>query len=256
MTHRGAQTISIVVGLLSAGALAGILLFPTPLVFGIVIVVWLALLTALDRFLLVQQGRATALPISLLAAVALLGMLTTVEQRPLQWLLVVLTGIFFSLVWSNALFRRSGAGHTRKLIRRTSMMLWVFVAYGLVTSLYALAQFFPGIPFWLIAVLGGALLSVIAWMVWRMYVDLPFSRAVLWMVILALVMIEYMWVLYLLPFSFTTSGFLVVWVWYIIQLFVRFHLGHKGIVWKKQRWFLLTNLVMYVALLIFIIRWV
>lgn len=256
MTYRGAQVMSVVLGIICASAFATLVFFPSRAVFILVTLLLIALLILAERYIMTMKGQHTILPLLLVTLFAEIGLLVMVDEVALKWLLVCLGGLFFGLIWSAGLFWNNTVGHTKKLFRRIVMMIWAFDAFALVSFLYAISLFFPRIPFWVLALVGGCMLGCIAWLVWRMYIELPFRRAVLWMLLIALVMIEYLWVMYLLPFNFATSGFLVVWVWYLIQLLVRFRLGNKGIMWKKQRTFLLVNLVLYFAVFAFFVRWV
>ena len=74
--------------------------------------------------------------------------------------------------------------------------------------------------------------------------------------IMSLVMWEVMWVMHFLPLGYLSLGALVAWLWYLLQLFVRFHLSKQGVVWKKQIIFLLSNLVLYFSVLYFFVRWI
>jgi hypothetical protein len=51
-------------------------------------------------------------------------------------------------------------------------------------------------------------------------------------------------------------GFLFTWVWYIINLLIRFNLTAQGIIWKKQLFFLISNFILYFLFLFFFVRWI
>jgi len=59
-----------------------------------------------------------------------------------------------------------------------------------------------------------------------------------------------------LPFGYLVFGGLFAWRWFFAQLFIRFYLSPQGIIWKKQITFLLSNLVLFILLLIFLVRWI
>ena len=82
-----------------------------------------------------------------------------------------------------------------------------------------------------------------------------FKKLAIWAIIFATAVFELMWVMIYLPFGYLALGLLTVWIWYLLQLFVRFHLTKEDIVWKQQISFLLVNLILYIFVL-YIIRWV
>ena len=136
------------------------------------------------------------------------------------------------------------------------MLLWVFDAYAISTTLFAVSLFFPEVSFWVLVILSGVVYAYISFMIWRMYFNLKFKKNWLWLSIVTLFMIELVWVMHLLPYGYLASGLLVTWVWYMLQLFIRFHFGPKGVVWKKQTLFLISNVVLYCLILLFFVRWV
>lgn len=140
--------------------------------------------------------------------------------------------------------------HKMKSYRRLAMMLWVFVVYAVSSFFYALGVFFQDIPFWTIAMFLAVLLATYMFFVWRMYITISLKENVFWFVIIALFLFEIIWVFKLFPFAHTTLGFFVAWSWYIIQLFLRFHFTSQGLEWKKQRGFMLTNLLIFVMILL------
>lgn len=241
----------------SAGFLFVIQQFPGRTVFFLAVSGWLLFLAAGEWY--AHHGQPhyrRALPVLLVTSVSFVGLLSLIEWRTLLWILVGLGGITVY-----GLFRMMAIEGTlihiqQKSLRRLMMLLWVFDAYAIVTAFFALGLFFPNVPFWLLVILSGVLFSYISYMIWSMYYELPLRGMVIWQAIIALTMIELVWVVHLLPFGYLVAGFLVTWVWYIIQLFIRFHLSSRGVVWKKQIGFLVTNAILYALTLIFFVRWV
>lgn len=135
------------------------------------------------------------------------------------------------------------------------MMLWVFDAYALITTMFAFIIFFPPIPLWLLALVGAITLSGISFMIWRMYFALGMRHFVVWMAVVFIMIIELIWAFALLPFGYLVSGLLLTWIWYMLQLLIRFHLSPQGIVWRKQAGFLTVNAVLFI-LVMYVARWV
>ncbi len=89
-----------------------------------------------------------------------------------------------------------------------------------------------------------------------MYFRVDRQSLLIWGWIVGLASIQLIWVIHMLPFAYGVLGLLATWVWYVMQLFVRFHLGERGILWRKQAIFLATNAVLFTAVLFFFVRWV
>ena len=142
--------------------------------------------------------------------------------------------------------------------RRWLFLMNVFALAGLWSGVFALVAFgvvdtsLLRLATGLSAVVATAAVSV--WW-WREY-DLPFGRN-LWLSggVLALVIFEIFYCLALWPLGYLVSSFLMVWLWYVLWLFLRFSQTAEGIDWKRQRFFLGANAVLFTLFLIFIARW-
>ncbi len=170
------------------------------------------------------------------------------------FLAIGLAAVVF-LLYSSSIYREEYISYKQKPYRRLLVILWVFNAYAFSSTLFALGLFFQSLPFWLLTLVGGVLFAYISVVIWKMYLVGAAKNFVLWTPVLFFVIIEVIWVIHLLTFGYLVSGLLVTWVWYVIQILVRFHLSKRGIIWKKQKWFLFFNFVLYLAVL-FLVRWV
>jgi len=68
-------------------------------------------------------------------------------------------------------------------------------------------------------------------------------------------MLEFLWVMQILPLGYLVSSLVLVWCWYVLWLLARFSLTKEGINWKKQMWFLGINAVLFASFLIFAVKW-
>lgn len=233
--------------------LLAILLFPNVYIFLSVIVVWFLFFFFLHyRYHVARHQTA----LSGMTAMSFIILLILVETIWLRWFFVGLSFpvFFFIAYWWEP--RIEKAVHIKeKPLRRIMMMLFVFNVYALLLGLFAMYLYFPSVPFWILSFAGGIYAALGSYMIWNLYFKIPLHEIIVWNMIVALVVIELMWVLRLLPFGYLALGFLTVWVWYILQLFIRFHLGSKGILWKEQRAFVVVNVLLYIAVL-YVIRWV
>jgi hypothetical protein len=106
---------------------------------------------------------------------------------------------------------------------------------------------------WIITV--AIIATFIAGWWWNEYgyvIDRKFwMRILLWFV----VMVELLWVIQMLPLGYLVSGLVLIWIWYILWLLIRFSMSSEGVDWKKQAWFLGINSVLFICFLIFAAKW-
>jgi len=143
----------------------------------------------------------------------------------------------------------------KKPLRRMTMMLWVYVGFCAIASAFAISVFFPRFPFWILLIAVASVLGCASFFIWRLYYALTMRAAAVWILAVAIMMIEISWAIHLLPFGYFVLGLLVTWIWYILQLLLRFHLSNEGIIWKKQRMFLGLNTVLFI-LVMMVVRWI
>lgn len=190
-------------------------------------------------------------------AVGIVGLLSLIEWPPVIYFLILLGGIMIATLFRfDEHMDPRGLSYMQKPFRRMVMMLWVFDAYAFQTTLFALVLFFPNIPFWIVVLMGAGLLCYISYMIWYLYFPAPPASFSLWLILVGLLMSEIIWTVQLLPFGYAVTGFVVTWLWYLMQLFLRFHFSPQGIIWKQQRWFLLTNGALMVVFFTFVFRWI
>src|SRR3989338_3707923 len=215
--------------------------------FVVVWLVWLVVLGVVGWYFNAnrQHGISRDLPLTLASAAAGTILLVLLEDDLWRNGLVVFIGLIIFFLFSQIARRASGLSYEEKPYRRMRMMLWVFVAYSVLTLVYALGSFFPTLPFWLESLVGSAVVGIISLLIWQMYFAVDWRNLLLWSLIIALAVWETIWAQDFLPFGYLVLGALTTWVWYIMQLFLRFHLSRQGIVWRKQAYFLTINVVLY-----------
>lgn len=215
--------------------------------------VWVSFSVLLDRRYHVSRHQSA---LNAMTALSFITLILLIEAVWLRWFFVGLSVpvFFFIAYWWEP--RIETAVHIKeKPLRRIMMMLYVFNVYALLLATFAVHLFFPSIPFWILSLIGGVYSALGAYMIWTLYFNLVFRDILVWCLIVALMVIELMWVLRLLPFGYLALGLLTVWVWYVVQLFIRFHLSSKGILWKEQRGFIISNIILYIFVL-YLIRWI
>lgn len=220
-----------------------------------VLFIWLGVLVFIVRK--INPVLSDQLFLVIITALAFLGLISLLEPIYLRYFLMVLVSVVIFFLFMRILqVDRVVLSYEEKPYRRMLMMLWVFNIYALTTFGFALSIFFSNIPFWLISFFIGAFIGYISVVVWKMYFNVPIQNFFLRAVLITLIIWEVMWVVHLLPLGYLVLGGLTVWLWYIIQLFIRFHLSKRGIIWKKQIVFLLSNLVLYFLVLYLFVRWI
>ncbi|MBU0596995.1 hypothetical protein KJ641_04180 [Patescibacteria group bacterium] len=186
---------------------------------------------------------------------AFVGLTSLIEWREMLIFLNILCGFAVGLIFFITIHRAYALRHESKPWRRIMMMLWVFDCYALATVILAFGIFFPGTPYWILAILIALVYALISVMIWKMYFAWPYRNFTLWFLVVLLVMSEIVWAMHYLPLGYLVLGVFITWIWYIIQIFVRFNLSKRGIIWKNQLWFLLSNAVLYILLLFFFAKW-
>jgi hypothetical protein len=225
--------------------------------FLLILAVWMGLVTAISLYLSGRNKHYLENIILVLSTIfAFAGLLTLIEWALLWYLLMIGCVSTTAMLFIFPVQKLYSVRYELKPWRRMIMMLWVFDLYAVTTILFAFSQFFPEVAFWLYAVVGSAVFSAVTMMIWKMYFEKSAKFFLLWLAIIDLVMLEVIWVAHFLPWGYLVLGFLVTWFWYVIQLLMRFNLTTQGIIWQKQRWFLATNVTLYLFFLIFVVRWI
>ncbi|MFA6492478.1 MAG: hypothetical protein WCW33_06655, partial [Candidatus Babeliales bacterium] len=241
-------------GLSSSLVLLIIFLFPHPYIFFGILVAWCSLLV----WLCVKKKLGKrSMVLLLVTALSFVVLLLLVESTVLKLFFVVMVGCVFAFLWY-WLTRVEHSGVislAHKPLRRIVAAVYACDMYACITALFALYLYFPQVPFMIISITGGLVASLLAFMIWNLYFSVPIRSVLIWMVVLALGIIELMWVMQLLPFGYLAIGFLLSWIWYVVQLFIRFRLSPQGIVWRKQIGFLISNAVLY-GLVLYVIKWI
>jgi len=259
MPKKHIQLFSILAGCVSSASAIVLSLFPSALVFLGVVLFWTTAVLSLFFYAHRLKKHMHWSHLGLLTAtmLAMISLLLLIEWQALKWLFVVLSGLCVGV-----LFQFDHHAHKKQLafkqkpIRRMFVMLWVFCAFSFVTTIFALLQLFAGLPIWIFSLVIALLATTISAMIWKLYYPGPLKRFLFWGVIMVTLSFEVAFVLTLLPLGYLVLGGIFVWIWYILQLFIRFHMSDKGIAWEKQRWFLVTNGVVALSFFLFLFRWI
>lgn len=225
-------------------------------VFLIVLVFWLGGLSYL--IFLRNKNKddfRQSLILLLVTAVSFLGLILLLESVWIKYvvsLLLIVVMIF--LIFHSP--EKSELSYLDKPVRRFIVMLWVMDLFCLASFFYAINLFFQNIPFWLVGFVLSLITGFVSVSIWKRYFNVPAKIFLFWFILIVLVSWEISWVLHFLPFGYLVLGSLFTWVWYVINLLVRFHLTAQGIVWKKQLVFLVGNTVLYFMVLFFFVRWI
>ena len=233
-------------------------IFPVLWVFVPMLVLWLGVLIFVSfRYSNSETSIVNYLSLIIFTALCFSILISLLELEYIKYFSILLAGLSIWFIFMQFLETKEAVlSYEQKPYRRILMILWVFNNYIVITFGFALSIFFPLIPFWLISLFVGIIVGYISMIVWQMYFAVPLRNLLLRAIVIALVVWEVMWVMHLLPLGYLSLGALVIWLWYLLQLFIRFNFGKKNIIWKKQISFLLTNLVLYFLVLYFFVRWI
>lgn len=105
---------------------------------------------------------------------------------------------------------------------------------------------------WLITTL---LITFISGWWWREYGLAYNKKFFMWLGGLALVLMQILAIVWWWPIGYLVGGCFMAWVWYVTWLMLRFNLSGEGINWKKQKWFILTNILLMTLYLLLLARW-
>lgn len=185
------------------------------------------------------------------------GLTSLIELVPLRIGLDIMAGVAVFIVFVSATRNAYDQKKYAKQWRRVIMMLWSFAAYGWVTTLFALTLFFPSVPTMLFGVGAALMCGLSAYQLWSLYVREKTRLLYAWAFCLAGVTLQlFLVAIFALPYGYLAMGLLLIWIWYILQLLIRFHLSPKGVIWKKQQTFLIGNAILYILFLFNIVRWI
>jgi hypothetical protein len=176
-----------------------------------------------------------------------------------RWFFVIVVSLLFGLLFGiNE--HIEGLSFVKKPFRRFVMIVWVFDAYALFSCLFAVGVLFQSEwPVWLefILIPASALVAgYISGEIWKMYVVGDKKAFLFWRVIIGFFVAELFWSLRLLPYGYLISGVILVWIWYVLQMLIRFHFQPQGILWKKQLPFLIGSAMVFILLAFFFVRWI
>lgn len=244
---------SALAGLVAAGALTSIYKMPRSIVFIGAIGLWWALIFLSHWFFSFEKKH---LFLHLSTSVTLVSLLSLLEWQPLAWFIIALSIPLFAFVWHwSAEMSRQHTALSYKTWRRIIMMLWVLNVFGWASGLFSLSIFFQHISHVLLTVAGATFAAAVAGSNWHVYFDAKIETFAFWIGMLWLLAYEIMWVLHYLPLGYFTLGLALTWVWYLLQLFIRFHLTRGGVLWRKQKVFLISNAALFISVL-YIARWI
>ena len=232
--------------------------YPNPIYFSAIIAVWLGLCLWLFNWWHSDKKLFGIYMISIVFSVlGFVGTYSILEWGSIKIFMNLLVGLIIGVVFLVPQKFEESEIYEYKPWRRMLMMIIVFNAYLLLTILFGIDIFFNNFSqFWILSIVGGLVSSVSGVMIWRLYYpDRDIRGFLLWGMLSFLVVFELMWVFKFLPFGYLVLGLLVAWVWYILQLFIRFHISKKGIIWRKQKVFLIGNAILFLSFLFFI-RWI
>lgn len=250
------RTIAGVVAVIGISALLVIARFPIWWVLLSALVVWWICATLAWRVLYlwnrIVKDVVFLMPTMMLAST---GMYLVVEWPVLRWFILGVVILMTAVLYGWEIDSEAFTTHIEKAYRRIFTMFWVYSVYGLQTALFAFYIFFQEIPFWAVAVVQGIISGIITRQIWHLYYRIEQKRSWFFALLVMLIVTELSWVVHALPLGYTALGLLVTWMWYIVQLLFRFELSEQGIIWERQRFFLIMNAIALFIILT-LVRWI
>lgn len=139
-----------------------------------------------------------------------------------------------------------------KPFRRWLFMMDAFGLAGCWCGIYALMEFqlVRSGFYHLLIFVGSAMSTVLSLWWWRVY-GLPYARR-FWLscLVIFILIFELSWTISRWPVGFVISGMSTIWFWYVWWMMLRFNMTPEGINWKKQRFFLLTAVLLFACFML------
>ena len=141
--------------------------------------------------------------------------------------------------------------------RRWKLFMSLLGVYGFWLAFFAttIFQIIQGYEI-LWGILGASLMvSLVSVWEWFEYGEKFTTKLILMAFLLFLILAETAGIVFLWPVGYFVGSFFLTWIWYVVWLLIRFSLTTTGIDWNKQRGFLVSNLIIMVLFLAFVVRW-
>jgi hypothetical protein len=141
--------------------------------------------------------------------------------------------------------------------RRFRFLLTTLGLAGIWSGINAIMIFnlYPIYVWWVWILMATGITTFISGVWWREY-GVSSGRAFwCWLAVLFVLFSELAACIMVWPTGYLVNGLIVTWIWYVFWFLGRYQLSQEGMYWKKQLFFLSTNLVALVLFLSLVIRW-
>lgn len=223
----------------------------------IFLILWIAVVAFVQiRLRCICNHRTNLGGITVFATMSTSALATVVETPAAVACVTALGGVMLGyLLWvAFTPFEQDALAYP--VVRRIVAAITAFGAYGFTVIHFAAVIFFPGIPSILWALSLGFFFLLATVLAWQLYGKISLANDWLPLSASATAMAELAVAMRLLPFGYFASALLLVWLWYIVQLLGRFHRSPQGILWAKQRRFLVINAFLYLIVFTMYTRWI
>ena len=242
------------ISLVSGFALLMVRAFPSVLTLAIVLPLWCLFLYVADYVLLGARSRKPIASLAIFSALGLTLLMSAFDNVRLTFVAALGGALGIGLLYALATIRGALLPPAQKRVRRYIVSAWTGAVYAFMTGQFAVIIFFPAAPWWLMTFAVSLFAAFAALSIWREYEPLSKVTEAMWFLVVLVSMIEFVWVLTMLPFDYFVSGFVAAWVWYLLQLFIRFHVSRQGVLWQKHIRFLLGNALAMILFFVFVAR--
>lgn len=184
-------------------------------------------------------------------------LLYTVVEWPSSQVIVIALGILSAVVillWS----RRVSAPIVfvrEKPLRRAVSAALTLAVFGFCAFIQARVVFFPSTFNTIISPVLQALVIVMAsFLLWSLYFQARVRDFTLPLAVVGILLGQASLMIGFSSVGYLVGALMVAWLWYVLQLLIRFHFGNRDILWFKQRKFLIINAILF-AIFLSIIRY-
>lgn len=137
-----------------------------------------------------------------------------------------------------------------KPLRRAVSSALALAVFGFCAFVQARMVFFPSTfttaisPF-----IQAGVASLASFLLWSLYFQARLKDYFAPLLVVGVLIGEASLIIGLSSIGYLAGALIVTWLWYVLQLLMRFHFGNRDIIWFRQRRFLVINAILFIVFL-------
>lgn len=175
-------------------------------------------------------------------------LLYTVVEWPSSLVIVTTLGVLSAVVillWS----RRVAAPIVfvrEKPLRRAVSAALTLAVFGFCAFIQARSVFFPSTSATIMSpILQAITIMTASFLLWSLYFQAQVRDYLIPLAVVGLLALQAGILIGFSSVGYLVGALMICWLWYVLQLLIRFHFGNRDILWFKQRKFLIINAILF-----------